>query len=77
MLHARRWSWVLVLVVGIVLYEVVLHAVVGTGNPNLVPALILLGAAVVIRRVPLSRQVARGASAPVSRGTSTIMSTNS
>jgi len=47
MLHARRWSWVLVLVAGIVLYELVLHGVVATGNPNLVPALILLGAAVV------------------------------
>ena len=47
MLHARRWSWVLVLVVGIVLYELVLRGVVATGNPNLVPALILLGAAVV------------------------------
>ena len=33
--------------------------------------------AVVIRSVPLSFQVARGASAPVSRGTSTVMSTNS
>jgi RsiW-degrading membrane proteinase PrsW (M82 family) len=47
MLHVRRWSWVLVLVVGIVLYELVLRGVASTGNPNLVPALILLGAAVV------------------------------
>src|SRR5919205_4001105 len=47
MLHARRWSWVLVLVVGIALYEVVLHGVAATGNPNFLPALILLGAAVV------------------------------
>jgi protease PrsW len=44
---ARRWSWVLVLVVGIVLYESVVRAVVTTRNPNLLPALILLGAAVV------------------------------
>jgi RsiW-degrading membrane proteinase PrsW (M82 family) len=47
MLHARRWAWVLVLVVGIVLYEVVRRTVYTTGNPNLLPALILLGAAVV------------------------------
>jgi RsiW-degrading membrane proteinase PrsW (M82 family) len=44
---ARRWSWVLVLLVGIALYEIVVRAVVTTGNPNLLPALILLGAAVV------------------------------
>jgi len=44
---ARRWSWVLVLVVGIGLYEAVRRAVFDTGNPNLLPALILLGAAVV------------------------------
>jgi protease PrsW len=43
----RRWSWVLVLVVGVALYESVRSAVFQTGNPNLVPALILLGAAVV------------------------------
>jgi RsiW-degrading membrane proteinase PrsW (M82 family) len=44
---ARRWSWVIVLIVGIGLYEAVRHAVFETQNPNLVPALILLGAAVV------------------------------
>jgi RsiW-degrading membrane proteinase PrsW (M82 family) len=44
---ARRWSWVLVLLVGLALFEAVRHAIVVTGNPNLVPALILLGAAVV------------------------------
>jgi hypothetical protein len=37
---ARRWSWVLVLVVGLVLFEAVQHAILVTGNPNLVPALI-------------------------------------
>ena len=37
---------------------------------------LLAFSAVVIRSVPFSRQVARGASAPVSRGTSTTMSTN-
>jgi RsiW-degrading membrane proteinase PrsW (M82 family) len=46
-LVARRWSWVLVLVVGLGLYEAVRRAVLSTGNPNLLPALILLGAAVV------------------------------
>ena len=45
--HARRWSWLLVLVVGATLFELVRRAIVHTGNPNLVPALILLGAAVV------------------------------
>jgi RsiW-degrading membrane proteinase PrsW (M82 family) len=44
---ARRWSWILVLVIGLVLFEAVRHAILVTGNPNLVPALILLGAAVV------------------------------
>jgi len=43
----RRWSWVLVLVVGVALYESVRGAVFATKNPNLLPALILLGAAVV------------------------------
>lgn len=47
MLVLRRWIWVLVLLVGIVLYESVRAAVMTTGNPRLVPALILLGAAVV------------------------------
>src|SRR5919205_1787620 len=45
--RARRWSWVLVLLVGGALFEIVRRAIVTTGNPNFVPALILLGAAVV------------------------------
>ena len=45
--RARRWSWVLVLVVGAALFELVRRSIVSTGNPNLVPSLILLGAAVV------------------------------
>lgn len=45
--RARRWSWLLVLLAGTALFELVRHAIVSTGNPNLVPALILLGAAVV------------------------------
>jgi hypothetical protein len=43
----RRWSWLPVLVVGAVLYELVRLTLVGTGNPLFVPTLILLGAAVV------------------------------
>jgi RsiW-degrading membrane proteinase PrsW (M82 family) len=45
--HVRRWSWVVVLLVGAVLFELIRRSIVETGNPNLVPALILLGAAVV------------------------------
>lgn len=45
--RVRRWSWVVVLVVGIVLFELVRRTLVATGNPNFVPSLILLGAAVV------------------------------
>jgi protease PrsW len=47
-MHAtRRWAWVLVLVVGFGLFAAVREALLTTLNPNLVPALILLGAAVV------------------------------
>ncbi|GAA4717843.1 PrsW family intramembrane metalloprotease [Phytohabitans rumicis] len=42
----RRWAWVLVLVVGVVLYVLVLRTMVDTKNPNFVPATILLGATV-------------------------------
>ena len=42
-----RWSWLWLLVVGIVLFEAVRRALLDTQNPNLVPALLLLGAAVV------------------------------
>ena len=45
--HARRWSWVLVLLGGAALYEYIRKAIAETGNPNLLPSLILLGAAVV------------------------------
>ena len=44
---ARRWSWLLVLLGGAALFALVRHAIVATANPNLVPALILLGAAAV------------------------------
>lgn len=43
----RRWAWVVVLVVGWGLYELVREVVLTTRNPNLLPALILLGATVV------------------------------
>ncbi|GAB4081576.1 PrsW family intramembrane metalloprotease [Modestobacter muralis] len=45
--HARRWSWLLVLLGGLALYELIQRAIAETGNPNLLPALLLLGAAVV------------------------------
>lgn len=48
--RSRRWAWLGVLVVGLILYVVVLRTLVHTQNPNLVPSLILLGATV----VPLS-----------------------
>jgi protease PrsW len=44
---SRRWAWLGVLVVGLILYLVVLRTLVRTQNPNFVPALILLGATVV------------------------------
>jgi RsiW-degrading membrane proteinase PrsW (M82 family) len=44
---SRRWAWLAVLVIGLGLYLIVLHTLVRTQNPNFVPALILLGAAVV------------------------------
>lgn len=45
--HVRRWTWLPVLLVGGGLFEYVRHGIVTTGNPNLVPSLILLGAAVI------------------------------
>jgi protease PrsW len=44
---ARRWAWLPTLLVGVALFELVRRALVETGNPNLLPALILIGAAVV------------------------------
>jgi RsiW-degrading membrane proteinase PrsW (M82 family) len=43
---SRRWAWVVVLVGGTLLFEIVRRVLVKTENPNLVPSLILLGAAV-------------------------------
>jgi len=48
--RSRRWAWLGVLIIGLILYVVVLRTLVHTQNPNLVPSLILLGATV----VPLS-----------------------
>ncbi len=47
MLQARRWSWLLVLLAGGALYEAVRQALLSTGNPNLLPALLLIGSSVV------------------------------
>jgi RsiW-degrading membrane proteinase PrsW (M82 family) len=44
---ARRWAWLPTLLVGVGLFEMVRRALIDTGNPNFVPALILLGAAVI------------------------------
>ena len=44
---ARRWAWLPTLLIGLALFELVRRTLVDTGNPNLLPALILLGAAVV------------------------------
>lgn len=41
-----RWTWLGVLVVGIVLFELVLQTLLSTQNPNLIPALLLLGASI-------------------------------
>lgn len=43
----RRWLWIVVLVVGGLLFGAVWWVLRDTGNPNLVPALILLGSAVI------------------------------
>ncbi|MCU1610471.1 MAG: hypothetical protein JWM45_2387, partial [Pseudonocardiales bacterium] len=42
--RARRWSWLPVLLVGIGLFIAVQQALVITGNPTLVPSLLVLGA---------------------------------
>jgi RsiW-degrading membrane proteinase PrsW (M82 family) len=47
MVLVRRWSWLPVLAVGAVLYELTREALQFTGDPLFVPTLILVGAAVV------------------------------
>jgi RsiW-degrading membrane proteinase PrsW (M82 family) len=44
---SRRYGWLAILLVGGVLFDGVRRTLIDTGNPNLVPSLILLGAAVV------------------------------
>src|SRR3954447_20125692 len=43
----QRWAWLPTLLVGVGLFDLVRRALVDTGNPNFLPALILLGAAVI------------------------------
>jgi RsiW-degrading membrane proteinase PrsW (M82 family) len=43
----RRFGWIVVLAVGVLLFEIERRTLIDTGNPNYVPSLILLGAAVV------------------------------
>ncbi|HYZ36935.1 MAG TPA: PrsW family glutamic-type intramembrane protease [Pseudonocardiaceae bacterium] len=45
--RARRWAWLPVLLVGIGLFIAVQQALVITGNPALVPSLLLLGALII------------------------------
>jgi RsiW-degrading membrane proteinase PrsW (M82 family) len=44
---AARLTWLWILIVGVGLYLLVRHTLIATGDPNYLPALILLGAAVV------------------------------
>lgn len=48
--RAARWAWLIVLGSGLVLFEIINRALIQTGNPNLVPSLIIVGAAT----IPLS-----------------------
>ncbi len=41
----RRWGWVAVLAVGLLLFQLIHSALLSTGNPNLIPALLFFGAA--------------------------------
>ncbi|MFF0223174.1 PrsW family intramembrane metalloprotease [Streptomyces sp. NPDC004629] len=43
----RRWGWLAVLAVGLLLFWLIHSTLISTGNPNLVPALIFFGAALV------------------------------
>ncbi|GAA2712785.1 PrsW family intramembrane metalloprotease [Actinoplanes palleronii] len=43
----RRWAWLAVLVVGVVLYVLVLATLIATQNINFVPSMILLGAVII------------------------------
>jgi protease PrsW len=43
----RYWGWLAVLIVGLMLFWLIHSTLISTGNPNLVPALIFFGAALV------------------------------
>ncbi|MBE8478306.1 PrsW family intramembrane metalloprotease [Streptomyces justiciae] len=43
----RRWGWLAVLAVGLLLFWLIHSALISTGNPNLVPALLFFGASLV------------------------------
>jgi protease PrsW len=43
----RRWAWLATLTIGLMLFELVRWACQATGNPNLVPSLLILGATTV------------------------------
>ncbi|MET8767370.1 PrsW family intramembrane metalloprotease [Streptomyces sp. NPDC004658] len=43
----RRWGWLAVLLIGLLLFWLIHAALISTQNPNLVPALIFFGAALV------------------------------
>jgi RsiW-degrading membrane proteinase PrsW (M82 family) len=47
MTTAARLTWLWILIIGVGLYLLVRHTLIATGDPNYLPALILLGAAVV------------------------------
>ncbi|MFF4837970.1 PrsW family intramembrane metalloprotease [Streptomyces sp. NPDC001315] len=47
LLFGRRWGWLAVLLAGLLLFWLIHAALVSTRNPNLVPALIFFGAALV------------------------------
>ncbi|MFF5499796.1 PrsW family intramembrane metalloprotease [Streptomyces aquilus] len=43
----RRWGWLAVLAVGLLVFWLIHSALISTGNPNLVPALLFFGAGLV------------------------------
>ncbi|NUO45302.1 MAG: PrsW family intramembrane metalloprotease [Streptomyces sp.] len=44
---SRRWGWLAVLAIGLLVFWLIHEALISTGNPNLVPALLFFGAALV------------------------------
>ncbi|MEV5177938.1 PrsW family intramembrane metalloprotease, partial [Streptomyces flaveolus] len=44
---SRRWGWLAILVLGLLLFWAIHAVLVSTQNPNLVPALLFFGAALV------------------------------